>query len=183
MAGVDKKPNPWIPIVISILSLVAGGGWIKYYLEAESSAQEKNQQLVVDYLAPIEALLSDNLAIKNRIYEKYREGGWGILESYVVRMQRGTSPEENRLMTADIVVLVENNKRIMTLLTKYAGYTLTDDFKTESTKFRAHAQEWVNRWSAVQSYIDNDAQLAWAAPFPEGFPGALEAELAKRGAL
>lgn len=84
-------------------------------------------------------------------------------------------------MTADIVVLVENNKRVMEFLTKYAAYALTDNFKIETEKFRAHAQEWVNRWSAVQSYIDNNAQLEWAKPFPEGFLKALATEIEKRG--
>jgi len=183
MPSDTMKPSPWIPIIISILGLVAGSGWVKYYFEVDEREKAKNEQLVADYLAPINILLSDNLAIKNRIYEKYREGKWGILESYVIRMKRGASAEENRLMTADIAVLVENNKQIMGLLKKYSGYIVTDQFGEETIKFRVHAQEWINRWSVVQSYIDNDTQLEWAEPFPKEFPIFLNTEIEYRNEI
>ena len=66
MPNRESHPSPWIAIIISILAFFAGGGWVQFYLAAESKQQEQNIRLINDYLAPMKVLLADNLIIKNK---------------------------------------------------------------------------------------------------------------------
>jgi len=63
----------WMQLVISILALLGGSGWVKYYIELKNKKKNENELLVTEYLAQIETRLKSNRDIKNRIYEKYRE--------------------------------------------------------------------------------------------------------------
>ena len=85
MPDDKSKLAIWIPIVISALTLVAGSGWVKNYIDMRESRKKENERLAVQYLAPIQTRLDLNSSIKKRIYEQYREEGWGILESYVIK--------------------------------------------------------------------------------------------------
>lgn len=179
----NTTPNPWIPIIFSFLSLFAGSGWLTYYLEVQDRASADSTRLVAQYLGPIEVLLADNLAIKERLYRDHRVNGWGILESYILKSRAGTTPEKNRLMTENITIMAQNNQQILKLLQGYTQYAMSPNFEDEVRNLRKHINEWVIRWRAVQTFIDSDSQLERAEPFPTSFSEALKKEIEIRKSI
>jgi hypothetical protein len=180
VAGEKGTLATWIPVALGVLSLVFGGGWFKTYVEYGQMVQRENQRLLTEYLAPMEVLLNDNDEIFNRIYKNYREGNWGVLESYVVKVRDQPDSSDLPLMRRDIVTLALNNKEIMVLIKGYAGEARDEEYLRESQKFRRHAQNWINRWAATEEVIRTGDQLPYAEPFPDAFPSALQREIRLR---
>ncbi len=176
----EGKVVAWVPIVLAILGFVAGGGWLQVYMTSQSEQKKENLKLISEYLAPINSRLEDNRALYDRIYEKHIVEGWGILESYVNRVNQSPHYAQLSLMTKDIAAMSTNNSEIVGLLTSYSGYALTEDFNIESAKFRKHANEWNNRWAAVPEVIKEGIQLPYAEPFPRTFPVIVKKEIEVR---
>ena len=129
--------------------MLGGSGWVKYYIELKNKKKNENELLVTEYLAQIETRLKSNRDIKNRIYEKYREASWGILESYVKKVNKGEDKRGIILLPSDISTIEQNNKEVIRLLTEYSGYSLSSEFEQASSKYIKYAQNWVNRASAI----------------------------------
>lgn len=170
----------WIKIIISCLTFFAGSGWFKYYLELRNKKKSENKRLLNDYLIQVKRRLDSNLVIKNRIYSRYREGNWGILESYIVKVKNGKEKRNIILMAKEIATLEQNNSEIIKLLNEYSGYALLPEFNEAAAKYIDHALHWVNRASALSEVVETGEQLPYAEPFPEDFSKALEKEIEKR---
>ena len=175
----------WVAVVASVMSLVVGGGWYQEYQKNLHAENEANARLVAEDLQPIATLLADNNGMYNELStERYAEPGWGILESFLVRIRRD-GVAKHSVMKARIETLTGNNQTVLTLLTKYASYVRTESFKIESAKFRDHAIRYNDRWKALLEVYASVGDFPTAAPvFPAGFPAAVEAELkSRRGQL
>jgi hypothetical protein len=169
----------WIPIVVAVLGLVAGSGWLQVYWQGQAQKDQEHERLVAEYLAPIKTLLADNEKIIERIREDHDAHG-GVLESYVIRVNDKPPYPRLSIMAQDIATLASNNSEIMALLKSYSGYAKTPAFETSSARFRSHAVEWNNRWAAIPEVVTAGIQLPHAEPFPSEFPEALQAELEQR---
>lgn len=175
--------STWVVIACSVISLIFGGGWYQERQKTQRAEIEANQRLVVDYLQPIATLLADNEVIYKELRAApYVEPGWGILESYLMKIRRdGIS--KHALMKKRIESLISNNEAILTYLGNYAGYTKTADFRTEAAKFRDHAIRYNDRWKSLLEVFAANGEFPTAAPvFPAAFPAAVQAELASRRA-
>ena len=170
--------SKWIAIVTSILALAGGTGWYSEHVKSQREAQEARERIIVDTLAPIELLLQTNEGIfKELRSSEYTESGWGIQESYLLKIRRDGT-KKNSLMKQRIDTLVKNNQSIITLLQKYAGYTRTPDFRRESQAFVDHASLYNDRWNSLIEIFESGGNFPTGAPvFPEGFPPALRAEI------
>lgn len=177
---MENEISTWVAIVTSILTLVVGGGWFQEYQKGKKAKREANERLVVDYLRPIITLLKVNEGIHGELYQNNLEQGWGILESYLIKIRRdGIKP--HALMRERIHTAVQNNDTIVTLLNKYAAYTIiTPELRSETERFRDHAIRYSNRWKALFEVYETKAELPVAAPFPKGFPKAVEGEVSAR---
>lgn len=173
--------STWIAILCSVLSLAIGGGWYQERQKNLRADVEANQRLVVEYLQPVATLLADNEVIFKELRSApYVEPGWGILESYLIKIRRDGVPK-HALMKKRIETLVANNETIITLLSKYAAYAKTPIFESESAKFRDHGIRYNDRWkSLLEVYAANGDFPTDAPVFPEGFSSAVQAELATR---
>lgn len=170
----------WIKIIISCLTLFAGSGWLKYYFELKNNKKSESKRLLNDYLIQVKIRLESNLAIKNRIYSKYREGNWGILESYVVKVKNGIKKRDIILMAKDIATMEHNNCEIIKLLHEYSGHALLPEFDEAASKYINHAHNWVNRASVLSEVVETGEQLPYAEPYPEYFSNTLQKEIEKR---
>ena len=173
--------STWIAIVCSVLSLVVGGGW---YQEREKNARaehEANERLIAEYLQPIATMLADNDVIFQELRAPpYVEPGWGILESYLMKIRRDGVPK-HAVMKQRIETLVANNQTVITLLGKYAAYAKTPQFQSEAAKFRDHALRYNDRWKSLLEVYAAEGEFPTAAPvFPNRFPATVQAELAVR---
>lgn len=175
-----SKAEVWIPIIIAILTLVAGGGWGKVYFDHKMAEETKNEQLKIQYLSKIKTLLETNKSIKDLIYAEYREGNWGVLESYVEKVKKGEDKVAIILMASDIGVMESNNKKAIELLTEYSGNVITSELDAAIPKFIKHAQNWVNRASQLSEIVKTGSQYPYAEPFPESFMDALQEEINAR---
>lgn len=180
MTERSSKLSPWIAVIISALSLIAGGGWGKYYLDKLADKEAESIRLIVEYLAPIQTLLQDNKKIHEELYASYLEPGWGILESYVEKVQ-ADGFAAHALMEKRIRSLDNNNDEILVLLKKYSGHVVTPKFNAQASEFREHAQAWSDRLAAIAEVISTGSQFPLAKPFPQGFPQAVNEEIAARG--
>jgi len=167
-----------VAIICSVTSLVLGGGWYQEHEKSRRAEIEANQRLVADYLQPIATLLSDNKVIFEELRSPpYVEPGWGILESYLIKIRRD-GVAVHALMKKRIDTLVSNNEAIITLLSKYAAYAKTRDFQAEATKYRDHAIRYNDRWKSLLEIYAADGDFPTAAlVFPDGFPAAVQAEI------
>ena len=57
MATILEVIKTWSPILVPILGLIAGGGWLQYYLTVRSKRQEKYKTILEDFLIPFDGLL------------------------------------------------------------------------------------------------------------------------------
>ena len=174
------KAEIWIPIIIAFLTLTAGSGWGKVYFDHHVKVEQRNEELRVAYLAKVNTLLETNKSIKDRIYREYREGTWGILESYVEKVKKGKEKVAILLMANDIATMKGNNEKVISLLTDYSGNSLTTEFKEAMPLYMAHAQNWVHRAENLSEVVQTGQQYPYAEPFPQQFMSALSAEIAAR---
>lgn len=72
-----------------------------------------------------------------------------------------------------------NNKAIVTLIKAYSPHAKTAAFTTEGYKFRNCASAWRDRWNSVMELLMAGGNYAASEfPFPKGFPGAVQVEVA-----
>lgn len=179
-----RKVSTWVAIATSVFSLVVGGGWYQEYQKNQNAQVEANVRLIVEYLQPIATLLTVNESIFRELRsEPYSEPGWGILESYLIKIQRD-GVAKHALMKKRIDTLVQNNEAIITLLTKYIPYIKTEPFRIQSEKFLDHAIRYRDRWQALLEVFASNGDFPTVAPvFPGDLPKALQSEIAKRKAF
>jgi hypothetical protein len=140
-----NRVSVWLAVITSLFGLLFGSGWYQEYQKNQRAQVEANARLVADYLQPIATLLADNEVIYQELRaEPYIEQGWGILESYLIKIRRDGVPK-HALMKKCIDTLVQNNETIITLLTKYAASIRTESFRTQAAKFRDHAIRYNDR--------------------------------------
>ncbi|HMI52823.1 MAG TPA: hypothetical protein VK525_15030 [Candidatus Saccharimonadales bacterium] len=168
---------PWIALATSVLSLVIGGGWFQEYQKSRNERTAASERLVVEYLQPIAVKLEDNENIYRQLMSESAEPGWGILESYLIKIKRSGVPK-NALMKNRIDKLVANNEAILTLLVSYSGYVKTEDFRFQSAKFREHAILYSDRWkSLLEIFTSNGEFPTPALRYPTEFSKAVQNEI------
>lgn len=176
-----KTVSTWVAIAASVLSLLIGGGWYQEYQKNQRTLVEANDRLIIEYLQPIATLLTDNESIFRELRsEPYSESGWGILESYLIKIQRDGVPK-HALMKKRIDTLVQNNEAMITLLTKYAAHVKIEAFRVQSERFRDHAIRYRDRWQSLLEVFASKGEFPTAAPvFPVDFPKAVQSEISAR---
>src|SRR5688572_26402418 len=104
-----QRVSTWITVITSVATLALGSGWYQEHQKNERAQLEANQRLVAEYLQPVATLLEDNEVIfKELRAPPYVEPGWGILESYLIKIRRD-GVAKHALMKKRIDTLVANN--------------------------------------------------------------------------
>lgn len=176
----------WAPILIPLLALLAGGGWLQYYLNNRRSQRERYRTLLEDFLLPFEATLETT----RNIFTKLRDDReLSNLEYHPGRLQAffASLPEEDprkHLWRAYIEWLQAENRRGRELVEKFYGRIVLPEFKRASDEFVAHAKEWEVVWTAlvgtanVPTSLNTEGTLI-APQFPPGLEPALRNELSE----
>jgi hypothetical protein len=182
----------WIPIIVAVSGAVGSGlTWgINQFTEArkeqlatKNAEKAKNERLLKEYLIPIETKLDYNQSVYKQLSSIEAIPGYGVLRSYVIRAREGTDKALQAISFPLITDLVKNDAEISLLLERYETDALTDSFKQESKNFLEHAHTFIISVQALPKMIEAGADLPTLIPFPQGFPGALEGEIAKRRGL
>lgn len=176
----------WSPILVPLLGLLAGTGWLQYYLNHRRTQHEKFRTLLEDFLLPFEATLKTT----ERIFNKLRdERELSNLEYHPGRLQQffASLPDEDprkHLWKSYIDWLQTENRRAVELIERFYGRIVLREFKDACGEFMVHAKEWEVIWKAligsgtVPSSLNTPGTLM-APHFPIGFEKALQDELAE----
>lgn len=130
-------------------------------------------------LEPVAALLHENQAIIEELQtEPFTEKDAAILESYLTKIRRDGVPKHAD-MKQRLDQLAENNTAIVTLIKAYSPQAKTPAFTAEADMFRNYAAAWRDRWNWVMElFMAGGNYAASGVPFPNGFPDAVNAEIA-----
>lgn len=174
----------WTAILIPILGLLAGSGWLQYYLNRRSASQETYRTLLEDFLLPLQSTLQ----VTQKIFNKLRDDReLSNLEYHPGRLKEFFSKLPNddprkHLWRAHIEWLQTENARGVELIHRFYGRILLPDFSRACDEFVIHAKEWEVMWKAlmgggnVPPSLDTSGSLC-APKFPAGFEEALAKEL------
>jgi hypothetical protein len=157
-----------------IAALIALSAWH----QAHEAVDEARARLITSELQPIAGMLKENQALITDLQaEPFTEQDSGILESYLAKIRRDGVPKHVD-MKQKLDQLAENNTAIVTLIRAYSVQAKTSPFTTEADKFRNYASAWRDRWNSVMElFMAGGNYAASGAPFPAGFPAAVDAEI------
>lgn len=174
----------WSPIIIPVLSLIAGGGWLQYYLTLRSKQHEKYKTILEDFLIPFEGILKQSLLGFDSLREDRELTN---LEYHPGRLQQfyTSLPDEDirkHLWREKINSLQKTNQNGLSLVDRFYGRILTREFKDACDAYRFHVNEWEMVWTHIfgsgklpSSFNVSGALLA--PGFPEGMDKALQSEI------
>jgi hypothetical protein len=172
---VNNKTIQTLFALVSVIALIPAAAWY----HASSVLNGARAQVVASELQPIATLLKENQALIQELRSgPFTEKDSGILESYLAKIRRDGVPK-NAPMKQRLDQLAENNTAIVTLIKAYAPHAKTSVFTTEADKFRNYASAWHDRWNSVMElFMAGGSYAASGMPFPNGFPAAVDAEIA-----
>jgi hypothetical protein len=149
------------------------------WFHASRGLEQAHAQVVASTLAPLAALLRENQAIIAELQgQTFSEKDLGVLGSYLAKIRRdGVAKHADMKQRLD--ELADNNAAIVTLIKAYLPQAKTPTFTAEADKFRNYASAWRDRWNSVMElFMAGGNYPASGVPFPTGFPGAVQAEIA-----
>jgi hypothetical protein len=171
---MNNKALLILSALAAVTALVAVAAWH----QANSALHDSRAQLLGSALEPIAAMLKENQALIQELQaEPFTERDSGILESYLVKIRRdGVAKHADMKQRLD--QLAENNTAIVTLIKAYSPRAKTAAFTSEADRFRNYASAWRDRWNSVMElFMAGGNYAASEAPFPKGFPAAVQAEI------
>ena len=174
----------WAPVLVPFLGLLAGTGWLQYYLNLRRTTQRDFKTQVEDFLLPLQGVLQ----VTKHLFDNLRvDREFSKLEYHPSRLQKSFAALQDddprkHLWRAQIEGLHAENKRGVDLIQKFYGRILLPDFRQAWDEFFIHAKEWELMWTALKDggavpvFLDTSQRL-YAPQFPKGFEAALQSEL------
>jgi hypothetical protein len=176
----------WLPIAISLLTLVAGSGWLKYYLELRSSRRKDWRLVLEGFLLQFDGILRDNRAV---FEELTSDNELGNLEHHPKLLQEHFArlpAHDLRKITWQrrIERLLEDNRRAVKLFEDNRGKIVLPSFRDACEAFKKHTTEWEDLWNAVMGPAPvpaslDDPRAITGKRFPINLENALSAEIAE----
>jgi hypothetical protein len=181
------QPKDWITLVIALLSLVAGSGWGKYWLERRHDRRLAERAVLSEFLRPLESILKQSKRVhdalaQDELFDRL-EYAADNLQQHFASLPDGDSVKLS--WSALIDGLMEGNRHAVKLIQDNAGSILSDDFRSACDDFVDHAARWEALWRAtlgkseVPSSMWGAGQLL-APPFPESMDALLAKEIEER---
>jgi hypothetical protein len=171
--------NNKMPLLIAAFAITSTLIGVLFYQHERTAVAEVRARFVAGELHPIAALLQENQTLLKELHsEPFTENDSGILESYLSKIRRD-GVAKHAEMKERLDTLAENNTAIVALIKAYALNVTTPAFTTEADKFCNYASAWRDRWNSVMElYMAGGNYPASQVPFPAGFPGAVQSEIA-----
>ncbi len=184
MTDIVNTLRTWAPILVPILALLAGTGWLQYFLKRRSARQERFRTLLEDFLIPFDGILKTTYSIFTKLREDRELTN---LEYHPGRLQQffeslGDDDPRKQLWRSHIEWLQEENQHAIDLIDRFYGHIVLSDFRDACHKFREYAKKWKVMWTAlttsgvVPRSLDKSGIL-YTPQFPEELEDALKAEL------
>jgi hypothetical protein len=175
----------WSPILVPLLGLLAGTGWLQYYLKSRSEKQGKYQAYLEGFLIPLEGILkitsSNFLKLQDDRELTSLEYHPGRLQHFFTSL--ADDDPRKLLWKSRIEWMQKENKNAVDLIDRYYGKIRLREFMDACDEFKLHAKEWELMWSvlygsgAVPDSLNVSGALL-APKFPDGLEKALRTEIA-----
>jgi hypothetical protein len=174
----------WSPILVPLLGLLAGTGWLQYYLKSRSERRGKHQAFLEGFLLPFEGILKTTHSVFTKLKDDRDltnlEYHPGRLQQYFSSMDDGDP--RKLLWKSRIEWLQKENQTALNLIDRFYGQITSREFKNACDEFKLHVKEWELVWSALysSSMVPDSLNMSGAllAPeFPDGLERALQAEI------
>ena len=176
--------NQWSTILVPILGLLAGTGWLQYYLNQRRSERDKRTGLVEDFLLPLQGILKTTKVVFDDLrgdstLQRY-EGNPRDLQRFFDALPN--EDPRKHLWKSQIDLLQTENRRAIELVERFYGRIVTKNFRDECDRFLLHAKQWEVVWRTLagtqtaSTSLDSQNML-YSPQFPEGLEKALEDEL------
>jgi len=174
----------WSSILVPLLGLLAGTGWLQYYLKSRNEKRNKHQAFLEGFLFPFESILK----LTNSNFEKLRDDrDLAHLEYDPERLQQyfsalDDSDPRKLLWKARIEWLQKENENAVNLIDRFYGQITLREFKDACDEFKLHAKEWALMWNAlsgsgtIPEFLKMSGALL-APRFPDELERALKAEI------
>jgi len=175
----------WSPILIPILGLLAGTGWLQYYLKVRSEKQGRHQAYLDGFLNSFTGILTTTKSIFVKLRDNRElvnlEYHPGRLQQYFSSLDDGDA--RKLLWKSYIELLQKENQDALHLIDRYYGQITVLEFKEACDKFKLHVKEWELVWKALQGSgaVPDSLNISgalFAPQFPDGLEDALQAEIA-----
>lgn len=141
----------WAPILVPLLGLVAGTGWLKHYLDVRRAEREKYQGLLANFLRPLQGYLAQSRALFGKLRDDRELSN---LEHHPGLLQRhfASLPEDDprrQLWRERIGLLQEYNRQSREIIQRHYGHIQLPEFRDVCDRFVQHAYEWEVVWKAL----------------------------------
>lgn len=192
MANLNEWLRAWAPILVPILVLLGGAGWIQYFRSRRRAQQDRSRTALEEFLRPLERVLKTTASVSDKLCGddalKRLEYHPGKLQSYFASLPEA-DPRKS-LFRAYVEWLQAENRRAVELVERFYSRIETQEFREKCDELIPSVKEWEIMWKAatgegpIPVVLNNGGGLA-ARPYPEGVDKALQAEIAavKRHAL
>jgi hypothetical protein len=174
----------WSPVLLPILTLLAGTGWLQYYLKRRESRRQEQRSVLRDFLVPLRSIVESNQSmVENLNIERELLGlsdKDGLLQTYLSDLPE--NPLTRALWKSRIDAIVQENRRALELMNKGEGSIVTEEFRQVCSAFRKQAQEWNANWEGIISFEDDEVSFAPSSVerpprFPANFYELLDGEI------
>ena len=172
----------WAPILVPLLGLVAGTGWLKYWLTSRQARREKYQSLLANFLRPLQGVLVQSRALFEKLRDDRELSSLEYHPAHLHRHFAGLAADDprRRLWDAHIELLQTHNKTARELIQRHYGRIVLPEFRAVCDRFIQHATEWDAMWQALKTdgVVPTSLSTSGALLAPQ-FPADME-ELLKR---
>jgi hypothetical protein len=192
MANLSEWLRAWAPILVPVLVLVGGIGWVQYFRNRRRSQQERSRTVLEEFLRPLERVLRTTTSVSERLRD---DDALRRLEYHPGKLQSlfNSLPDNDphkTLWRAYIDWLEAENRRAVELIERFYGRIESKEFRAKCDELIPSVKEWETMWKAatgagpIPVALNTSGGLA-AAPLPEGVDKALQLEIAtvKRNSL
>jgi hypothetical protein len=174
----------WSPILVPLLGLLAGGGWLQYYLKQRQSERERFRSVLEEFLLPLEGTLKTTKEIFDHLRD---DNELRNLEYHPEHLRQffASRPDDDprkHLWKFQIEGLHEQNRRAAELIQKFRGKIVLKSFRDACDQLLLQVQQWQVVWNALigtgtaTADLQNAPRL-YAPEFPAGLEAALQEEI------
>jgi hypothetical protein len=174
----------WSPILVPILTLLAGSGWLRYFLDRRTSKQERCQGALEGFLLPLSATLKTTQEVFAKLTNNKEltrlEFHPSQLQQYFASLPQDDPRKE--LWSFYIDWLQRENRSGLNLVNSNYGRIVLDRFREACDEYRKHVEEWELIWKALKGSgpipaSANRPGVLYAVQFPSDLEPALQAEI------
>ncbi|WP_342316798.1 hypothetical protein [Lysobacter sp. FW306-1B-D06B] len=173
----------WAPILVPLLGLIAGTGWLQYFLARRREKRAEELKRIEGFLRPFQATLKSTAKLAGQLREN---GELSALEYNPAHLKKhfANLPAGDVRRTAwkaYISLLHDENRHGIALVEANIG-TASPEFRTALEDYLLHVKKWRYVWDALDADAGaeeppDEAGMLIADPFPKDVERLLETEL------